>query len=208
MTDLETVSVINLIRNTYGNFKGLSEKDLDVVVNTWSSILGEYSYSIILNALKQHIATNVYPPKPADILNTISKSQTDQTTAGEAWEILRKNIGKYGFYNAHEGYTTLPEKIKKSVDTIGGYSYLCTSDNLMSDRAKFSDNYNIFKQREDDQAKVGKLESQLSELINKEMPALTEREQEETQLKDLPFQDDDVFSLCEEDEYGWTLRWW
>lgn len=103
----------------------------------WYAMLGDLEYGPCEVAVKKLIATREFPPKISEIRSMYVQVVGERLPApGEAWELAAKAVQKYGPYQAEAGMASLPEIVRKAVESIG-YMQLCTSDNITADRAHF-----------------------------------------------------------------------
>lgn len=82
----------------------------------WYSLLYDLDYNIAKAAVQTYCATEHFPPTPADIRNKaklfIPKEKT--LSEGEAWELVRKAIGKSSYY-AQEEFDKLPKECQRAI---------------------------------------------------------------------------------------------
>ena len=72
-------------------------------------------------------------------------------SAFEAWAEVCKEIRRVGYAGKPEFSTPL---IEKAVQGIGGWRYICLSEDGVADRARFFQGYDILMQRAEAQAKM------------------------------------------------------
>lgn len=116
-------------------------------------------------AVRQRIASeNPFFPRVGEIRQAaidIASGADSVMPAPEAWGKLLRWIRRYGGgyqYWTASGPTDppqLPELVKKAADAIGGVRYIGMSENLVADRARFIEAYNVFVERE--RARIGML---------------------------------------------------
>lgn len=116
--------------------------------------LCDIDYNVMTMALNQWVAVNKWAPTIAD-LREESYSIVDPGIADwdAAYEEVRKNIRKYGFYNAEEGLAHLSGVTLETVKRLG-YTNICLSDNPTATRANFRDIYNRLAERARSEARM------------------------------------------------------
>ena len=120
----------------------------------WYMQLCDIDYSVMTMALNQWVAVNKWAPTIADL-----REQSYTITApgiadwDAAYEEVRKNIRKYGYYNAEEGLAQLSGVTLETVKRLG-YTRMCLSDNPTAMRANFRDIYNRLAERARSEARM------------------------------------------------------
>jgi len=119
----------------------------------------------IAAAVRQRIAeSNPFFPRVGEIRQLaidIASGADEVMPAPEAWGKLLRWIRRYGggyqFWDAKGPHDPpgLPPLVKKAADAIGGVDYIGMSENLVADRARFIEAYQIYVQRA--RARVGML---------------------------------------------------
>lgn len=106
----------------------------------WYDALNDIDYRVICVALKKWVMTNTFPPTIADLRSMAAEVTGNVTPSyGEAWETLRKKIGKFGYMREEEALEELKgidEILWKTTKAIG-WQKICVSDNPEADRANF-----------------------------------------------------------------------
>lgn len=106
----------------------------------WYDALNDIDYKVICVALKKWVMTNKFPPTIADLRGMAAEVTGNVTPSyGEAWETLRKKIGKFGYMREEEAMEELKgidEILWKTTKAIG-WQKICVSDNQEADRANF-----------------------------------------------------------------------
>jgi len=152
MNKSEVAVFLGIMQTAYPQYyKNINESQVREMIGLWSAMLNDVSVQIAETALYTHIATNKFPPTPAEIRDIVFRvSEPQIETGGEAWALVLDTIRKYGRYKALEGINALPALAKKALDSIGGYAYLCSADEsqYVSDRARFIENYEVYSKRE------------------------------------------------------------
>jgi hypothetical protein len=120
----------------------------------WYMQLCDIDYQIMTTALNKWVATNKWAPTIADLREsayTITDPGIPDWDA--AYETVRKNIRKYGFYNAEDGLAELSGVTLETVKRIG-YTNMCLSDNPTATRANFREIYNRLAERARSEARM------------------------------------------------------
>lgn len=134
MTKEQVLGLLKYINSYYRNrFELPNNKDeLKAIVVTWHDFLSEIDYSKAQIAVKKLMVEKEWPPTPGEIAREVKKLQApkeDRLTAGEAWEMVLKAIRKYGvLYGTKEAEASLPRKVLKAVNAIGGLKNIGMSD--------------------------------------------------------------------------------
>lgn len=166
MTEQDTVKLLTVIDTYYSRTK-VGDKELKMIISLWYNSFKDFEFSVVFNLLQQHIEMGVpFAPKISDLKEIYYKTFDKGLDCGEAWEQVMRVMRKYGYYNAGEGLSQLDELTKKALNSIGGYMYLCSSENnIMSDRARFMDNYKIYAQRKREDLQLGVHKQKLVQLV-------------------------------------------
>ena len=175
MKKAEILGLLRYLNSFYGKKFEIptAAATLDMKVNTWYKFLKDYDYKISELATDRLITNKEWPPTPGEIAREVKKLQTpeqDKLTAGEAWELVVRAIRKYGvLYGTKEAEASLPRKVLKAVNCIGGLRNVGMSDE--------NDTYymNMFLKVYNDVSEAIDLDERLPEGIRKESQMLAER---------------------------------
>lgn len=87
MSRTEMVQIITLLAGNYEAISNKSQKQKELMLNTWYECLGDLDYKLVLQAVKKTIIESPYPPTIHDIRkNAIEMiNPSSQNTAIEAW---------------------------------------------------------------------------------------------------------------------------
>lgn len=80
------------------------------------------------SAAAQWIATGKYFPVPAELLELAADWQAPQLSPGEAWNIVKKFIGRYGHDAGRDKLNELPAPVYEAVKMVG-WRRICLDDN-------------------------------------------------------------------------------
>lgn len=130
----EVKQILTIINVAYPNF--YKDSDKKAAVNLWCMMFEEDSLQSVQLAVKTHIATNKFPPKIADIRESLVNVSRSVLSSDEAWGMVKKAISRYGMYRETEAIESLSDELGTFVKRFG-YKDLCLSENIMADRAHF-----------------------------------------------------------------------
>lgn len=151
MTKEQFSKVAAAIRTYYPNSNIMPNVQ---AMELWYMQLCDIDYNVMTTALNKWVATNKWAPTIADLREsayTITDPGIPDWDA--AYETVRKNIRKYGFYNAEAGLAELTGVTLETVKRIG-YTNMCLSDNPTAIRANFRDIYNRLAERAQSEARM------------------------------------------------------
>lgn len=107
----------------------------------WYMMLKDIPYEVAENAVMEHICTNVFPPNIAEIRKLcMERCRQPVIRSDEAWGVVQKAISTYGRNRPREAFETMDELTKTVVKNLG-WTRLCCSENLTTDRANFREAY-------------------------------------------------------------------
>lgn len=118
MTRDETINILMSVQAAYPNFK---VPDKTIAVNTWYSLLAEYTYEQVNSAIKRYIKTNKsgFAPSIGQVIEQICNIYSkDSLNEMEAWGFVQKAI-RNSTYHAEEEFQKLPEIVQQSVVNPG-----------------------------------------------------------------------------------------
>lgn len=123
--------------------------------DTWHAMLGDKPIELVSLAIQKLAASSVFIPSIAEIRETIAEieSPNDFIDADEAWGIVYKSIGKYGYYNGEKALESMPPIVADTVRTMG-WRDLCMSENVSVDRGQFRKAYEIRLMRTKEKAQT------------------------------------------------------
>lgn len=113
----------------------------------WYRELQDLPAKVAEAALRKWVSTNKWSPSIAEIREmTVSITEGDGLTWGEAWEQVVLAIRRYGSYRPQEALDSLDPLTRRCVQNLG-YRELCMSENPMADRANFRMIFETLSQR-------------------------------------------------------------
>lgn len=150
MTREEWSRIVLSIKDFYPS-KGVLETEH--AVRLWYEMLKDLEYKDITVALQKYASQNIFPPTIADLRSGCAEIQNGEFKPWEdGWQEVCDAIQKYGYMREGEALHSLSEITRKIVMRMD-YQYLCSSENVMADRANFRDIYNnmVSKQKQREQ---------------------------------------------------------
>lgn len=140
-----------------------SAKVTDATVESYVHLLKDLPLEVVTVAVEQCVTDSEFFPTVAKVRNVaISLTVPQRSDPMEAWGIVLKEIERTGFYRLPVFSDPL---IAKAVDCLG-WKYLCSSENIVADRAHFAKVYEQFVQREIQDARLLPAARHLRELAN------------------------------------------
>lgn len=124
-----------IIKETYPK-SGLFQNEQGIKV--WYNLLKDLSNSQVETAVMNHVSKSPYPPTIADIRQACARQNMIVLDSSQAWEIVLKQIRNKGMYREQEALDGMPAIVADVVKRFGWF-YLCTTENIMTDRARFMD---------------------------------------------------------------------
>lgn len=118
----ETAKVLSTLRAVWSNEEITPEK---IEVYHW--VIGDYTFDQMMTAARVHIGRGKFFPKPAELLEIVAETLVPAVSAGQAWELVLKQIGKHG----RDGFGSVAfddEAVLDAVKAIG-WQRLCNDDN-------------------------------------------------------------------------------
>lgn len=129
MTREETIDILMSVQAAFPNFR---VPDKTIAVNTWFSLLKEYSYEQVDLALKRYIKTNKngFAPSIGQIIDQIcSIYSDDDINEMAAWGMVLKALRK-STYHSEEEFDKLPPSIQRAVASPRQLYEWATMENL------------------------------------------------------------------------------
>lgn len=127
MTRQETLMLMGTLRVAYPQYYARqSVEEANAAVGLWQMMFAEDDAKLVSAAVKAFIATDTkgFPPAIGQIKDKLDKLRAEahggELTAMEAWQIVRRAIGR-SYYHAAEEFEKLPDTIRA---VLGGPSAL------------------------------------------------------------------------------------
>lgn len=119
----------------------------DQTIDVYEAALQDIDPGLLRAAVLHHVSTNKWFPTVAELRNAAANlvsRASGQLLPGEAWEqVVRKFRQGY----SHSRVPEFDELTAKALGAIGGWHYLCYSDNIPADRARFIQAYEQYAKR-------------------------------------------------------------
>jgi hypothetical protein len=114
MSQEQVLSILAILKAAYPNFyKDATDKDLQDVIDLWSTMFVDDNPAIVTEAVKALICTLKYPPSIADVKEKIRLiTQPEEMTEIEAWNRVK---GAISYYSSQDNFLGLPEILQKLV---------------------------------------------------------------------------------------------
>ncbi len=132
MTRAETAEMLAYIAIAYPN--GKIEPNM-ATINLWAKFTEDVSYSDAVAAVDAYVATSPFPPAVADFRSSLTKIKTEargDLSAGEAWAKVWKAMSLFSYHRGDEAREWLGDRLWGAVQLVGGWSYLCTTEDDVS----------------------------------------------------------------------------
>lgn len=124
MTREEVAKLIYVVKATYPRvFARYTDAETRNLIIAWHMVLEHYNYAEASQGLKVCLIndTSGFPPSPGQVIDGIQKAkkpaESDMTEL-EAWALVRKAIGRAGYYSEEE-FNKLPPLVRKAVGAPG-----------------------------------------------------------------------------------------
>lgn len=114
-------------------------------------MLADLDGPLLIGAVKDYITQGTFLPSIAELRNAayaLTSQASGLLDPYSAWERVTVEIRRVGYTRTPE----LDELTMQAVKSVGGWRNLCASENVVADRARFIDAYEIFLRREQVQA--------------------------------------------------------
>ena len=119
----ETSKMLAVMSIAYPSYKPQS---VTMAIDLWTSMLNNYSYAEVENALKAYIATDTkgFPPSPGQIIDKLHPVQTDELTA---WSHIHRAL-RNSIYSSREEFEKLTEEERRTVGSPENLEQWATQD--------------------------------------------------------------------------------
>lgn len=123
-----------LIAKSFPKFEAHKDKELLMM---WYDVFKDEDEILFQTAVKKLIVTFQYQSPTIANLNHVIAELKDfkKVEPGDIYDEINKVIRKYGYYRLEEGYNSLSDLSKKTVDALGGLRTICLSETIMVDRS-------------------------------------------------------------------------
>lgn len=132
-------------------------------IKGYVSMLKDIPLEVLTAAVEQCTGESEFFPTIAKIRNAaLAMTMPKRRDPMEAWGEVIRAIQKIGFYNSPHFDDPL---IARAVDALG-WQYLCSSENMVADRAHFAKLYEQFVEREKQDARLLPAARHIRELVS------------------------------------------
>lgn len=120
-------------------------------MDIWYGRLKDIPYQVAETVVNRWLETQTEPPTIANI-----RAEADQVVNGQpqpwgdAWEKVRKAVGRYGFMRGKEALATFDDLTRRTVENIG-WQQICESENPDALRANFRMCYETMARRQSEE---------------------------------------------------------
>lgn len=126
-----------------------SKEVLQMRFALFAQLAEELQWDVFKASIMQHIHSSKWFPKVSEIREIAMKlMQGSEETAGESWGRLVELIRRHGWNDPPK---LKDARMKKCVDAMGGWQYLCRSENAMADRAHYLKIFDTIAARDRDE---------------------------------------------------------
>ena len=148
MTKTDIVKLLAVINAAYPNMQ-ISE----ATVSLWHELLGDLNLDFALAAVKKLILESPFPPTIADIRKQVVEitQGLNDVDAATAWGEVVRALNHYGYYRPEEALASMSPRTAKIVRLMG-WQNICMSEDLAVIRGQFIKMYEIYTQREKQEA--------------------------------------------------------
>lgn len=177
MTRDETKLIIKVLTTTYPNYK---PRDLSETVDIWSSMLTDYDYQTIAQALQKYILsdTSGFAPSIGQVIGMISTSKMAEPL--EAWALVRKAL-RNSYYESVEEFNKLPPECQAAIgspENLKEMSVMDLETVETVEQSHFIRSYqNVVKRLEEERRIPPALRDYTKQLAQKPTPQIEVKEQ-------------------------------
>lgn len=134
MTRPEVVKLLIYISNSYpGRMEYPRENgaENDLLEKTWLDFLKEIDLKIALTVVRKYICEgNKWPPSVGEIVAaSMALKNPPGLSSLDAWEMVCQAAANFGYYREQEAVKTLPPKVVKALNLMGGFKQVIGEDN-------------------------------------------------------------------------------
>ena len=151
MTKADTAKLLTIIIKAYPSSRLQADDD---TLNLWHEMLSDLPVEIAASSTKALISTLRFPPTIADIRESVARSMAEargELTPGEEWGRVLAAVRKYGDNDERQvqrAREALGDDLWEAVRLIGGWAYLCnTDDDVSTISAQFERRYKAMQEQ-------------------------------------------------------------
>jgi hypothetical protein len=107
MNQTEATTILRLVRTTWPEIPLTDE-----TIKVWTWALDDLPYADVESALKVHMRSSPFAPKPADLRKTVAEAVADTVPWEDAWTEVTGAVKKYGWVLFADGHKTYRESLR------------------------------------------------------------------------------------------------
>ena len=179
MTRDETKNIIRFISDCYPTFH---PNNISEMIDTWTLMLGDYSYLDMQKALKAYVLseTKGFAPSPGQLIdNLVMLKHENEMSALEAWALVEDAVSN-SIYHSEEEFAKLPPVIQRAIgnhNVLREWATMETSTVQSVEQSHFIRAYNTELQREIQNSKLP-LNMRRPEIPVKTVEVIEEKEED------------------------------
>lgn len=183
MTKEQFSVIVKGMKAVYVNEKFIPDKNS---FDVWFALLQDLDYKTCTMAVQRWMQTSRWMPTVADIREMALNNTTESVDSGQAWEMARDSVRRYGMMRKEEALAGLPTDVAEAVNRFG-WRDLCDmeADEVMASRAQF---LRIYQQIADRNKQTSQMSPNLKAMIAKHNQEVLGCAQEETNGKAIGMQ--------------------
>ena len=179
MNAQEFATIASAIKAAYPNASIMPDKQSKDV---WYTMIMDLDYKVCLAAIKEHISTCKFAPTISEIREKCAAIVNPQIYDwGDGWEQVKMAIRRYGMYQEDKAVGSLDDITRRCVKRLG-FKELCTSENVVADRANFRMIYEQLEKQEREESVLSidlkQNKQQIRQLINGALGSLEDKNNE------------------------------
>lgn len=173
VTKQEFATLVVAMQAMYGeDFLGTEE-----ALEVWYALLHDLDYQILSKALQQYMLTNKFKPTVAELREIYAELVSPATSDwSEGWGQVSKAIRHYGMYQEKAAMESFDEVTREVVKCLR-FQNICLSENIVADRARFAEIYQVIQRRKRTEMNIGSALPNLREMVQNRMAELAQKEQ-------------------------------
>lgn len=155
MTERDVIKLFAILTAAYPKFDTFNNPETArPIISLWAEMLSDIPYEVAEAAVKKFILESPYPPTIADIRKQVAEimqDPADNIDAATAWGEVVKALNHYGYYRPEEALASMSPRTAKIVRLMG-WQNICMSEDPAVIRGQFIKMYEIYTQREKQEA--------------------------------------------------------
>lgn len=117
----EAAKLVAILKGVY-----LREQFTEESPQAFLWLLGDLPFQAVIDAAQIHGRRSKWCPTPAELRDIIAEQTVPETTPGEAWALVKKQMARYGL--ARYGEWEFDDPAIADAVKAAGVSHLCTSE--------------------------------------------------------------------------------